>query len=331
MKLKELDSNVSLSNKNRLDNKKFFKEYVGLRYEHNKAFKAVINQLRMQNYENANQLLENIVTYGPNKTEGFRFRGEFYFTYQRYLPAWEQYDQILKVIPRDIEALFITSLCAYILNDFTEYNDRLKLIKYQAPHMAVKLEYYIELITKFTSKNHFKQELDSDIDIDLIILYGKKVEDNGSLSQSSQDRIREAINVSKKYEHADIIALGGAVHNKHFEAAALNDSLIENGIDSERIILDMTGLDVVIETFSVVELLTQKPYKNLLILSYSDDLPRQYLSLTAAVFEKHFTDINIYGVSHDEPQTTELSEIERLKSWHSTLRSAGVFTKAFFK
>lgn len=331
MKLKGLESDISLFNKHRLDNKRFFKEYVGLRFENNKVFRPIISQLRMQNYENANQMLENLVTYGPNKTDAFRFRGEFYFTYHQYLGAWEQYDQILKKHPLDTEALLISSVCAFVLNDLDEYNERLKILKFHTPHVALKLEFYIDLITKYNSLKPFKTTLSDETDIDFIILYGERRPSSGELSADLHSRLQKTLTLANKFTEADLIALGGPVHNKHYEAVASYNWLIEHGISAERIILDMSGLDVVTQTFAIIDLVKQNQYKNLLISSNYDVLPRQFLSLYAALHENQLNDVELNGVIINDSGSVCIPDIESLKIWHTTFRSAGVFTKQFFK
>lgn len=331
MKLKDLDSSISFFNKNRLDNKKLFKEYIGLRFENNKEFKPIINQIRMQNYENANQMLEKSVKYGVHKMDAFRFRGEFYFTYQEYLGAWEQYDQILKNDSRDIEALFISSVCAYALGDIDEYDDRLKHLKFYSPHITDKLIFYIQLISKYNTVNLFDDDPTSISKVDLIILFGKKLPSNGELSESYLSRLERTLEFSQRYPNSDIIALGGAVHNKHYEAIASYEWLIENGVSAKRVILDMVGLDVVAQTLSVIDLLQQEGYTDLLIISDSDMLPRQYLTLTAALHERHLSNVKLHGLNHEDVNHKTISRIECLKCWHSALRAAGVFTKQFYK
>lgn len=331
MKLKDLETTIELFNKNRIDNKKFFREYIGDRFEQQHKFKPIINQLRMQNYEKANQLLSQLIDINPRDIDALRFRGEFYFTYSKYLAAWEQYDQILKLEPRDREALTISTICACALGDYIEYDDRLKVISFHYPHIASKIEYYIHLIMEHKELNDFDDKLEDDVEIDLIVLFGKKLYKDGQFPPDLSHRLEQTLTLSRKFPKSDILSLGGAVHNRHYEAVATYNWLVDKGISEKRLILDMTGLDVPTQSMAVIDLITQNHYQNVLILSRPEYLPRHYLSLTASLNGNNLDQIQLHAINQEVIEHVDIPEREQLKIWQTTFRSAGVFTKAFYQ
>lgn len=329
MKLKDLNADVTLFNKHRFDNKRFYKEYIGFRFEHLKEFRPIINQLRMQNYQNANDMLEELVRDKQNNIDAYRFRGEFYFTYQQYQAAWEQYDQILKIESRHKEALLMSSACAFILNERAEYEERMKVLKFIAPQTANKLDKYLIAIQDFLANLPIKNVSSQHSTINLIILYGKSLPDSGEISPSLLTRLEKVLSLAKKNQQSDILALGGPVHNKHIEALTVYNWLSKHGIAEQRLILDMTGLDVVIQTLAVIDFLKEKPHKKLWIVSENDVLPRQFFTLRMALKENGFTDVKLTPMGTPSESSEGIPEIERLKIWHSVLRAVGIFAKDF--
>lgn len=330
MKLRRSQTKITFFNKNRRHQTGFFKEHIALRYRDNDLLQPAIQQIRNQNYQKANLLLGKLAQQYPNNLDVLRLRGEFFFTYFSYLSAWEQYDIILKLKPHDQEALVISSACAYILRKEKEFISRLTILKYRYPHLADKLMYYLKLNQTYFRKLDFPTQIPKESKIDLIILFGKQINHDGSLSNELLDRMKTALSAAVSYKQAKIITLGGAIHNQYYEGEVLHNWLTDHHIQPQRIILDLSGLDLVSETFAVLDVIRQNNYKNILILSSKNDLPRHYLSLEAAINSENLYNITLYPVNNPQNNLLEISAKEQTKSWQSTLRSAGVFSSKFY-
>ncbi|MBG9981957.1 YdcF family protein [Aerococcaceae bacterium DSM 111020] len=183
----------------------------------------------------------------------------------------------------------------------------------------------------YFKKTDFPIDFPKETDIDLIILYGKQINHDRTLSKELDSRMMKALQAANCYSNADIITLSGAVHNQYFEGEVLHNWLIDHGVQVQRILLDLTGLDVVSETLAVVEVIAHEKFQNILILSSPNDLPRHFLSLKAAIHSHQLEGISIFPMNHLKEWRVKIPILEQTKSWQSTLRSAGIFTAEFYK
>ncbi|MGX7107305.1 ElyC/SanA/YdcF family protein [Hutsoniella sourekii] len=325
MKLKEASLRPTVENANdSTQTKKFYTQYVGEYYLHHPAFTKVINRIKIRNMNQAIDLLDLMIAEGKEVTSAYRLKGEIYSFYGHYLAAWEQFDQILKINRRDKQALFLSTFFAKVCLDDDAVRERLRYVKMISPQLAQLIIDTYNFIERNNQRTDFESQIPDDTRFDCLIIYGHRLKNNGDFTDILKKRLQKSLEYAKIHPQADIIIAGGPVHNSYHEALAINKWLIEQGVDSKKIILDLTTLSLVACTNGIVDSLKQSDYRKICIISTIQHLPRMWLSLKSRIDYLKMP-IEVYGVSYEEEHPITIPAVEISKSYDSVIRSMDLF------
>lgn len=91
----------------------------------------------------------------------------------------------------------------------------------------------------------FHPDISKSPDADIVILLGGGIDKNGNLPESVKARVDVTAEYLKTNPDAIVVATGGSLKNLPEEAPAIMDSLIEKGIEPDRILIENHALDTI--------------------------------------------------------------------------------------
>jgi vancomycin permeability regulator SanA len=75
----------------------------------------------------------------------------------------------------------------------------------------------------------------------VIVVFGNKVNVDGSLSERLESRMLRALEMNKKFPNAELFVSGGLEKEGHLEGTKMANYLIKNGVSKDRISIDNEG------------------------------------------------------------------------------------------
>lgn len=318
-----------LENRNDIQNANFFHEYIGTRYLSKKSFANVFYQLKKRNKQTAVELLNRKLKFKPNNIDAMRFKAEIYFCNNLYLEAWDVLEDLLYLLPKDPEGLFLSAICAHIANKVSEKEEKLKQLQFISKRLFEEFNQIVHLVESNKNRLDFSQDIPKEIQFDVFILHGERLKENGEMTDSAKARVQLACEMLDEFPSAKVIVCGGPVHNNYLEGLASYNYLLHLGINEQRIIMDVSTLDIVSNVVTVSEIILQQAFKNVCIVSTSDLLARRWLALTCR-FKYLGLRQPVYGIAKNFGEIEEIPDREIHSMYNTVVRSWGIFEVNFF-
>ncbi len=138
---------------------------------------------------------------------------------------------------------------------------------------------------------------------DLGLILGSKVNEDGSLSESLEQRLKCALNLYNKKRIKYILVSGGLGKEGFYEGTKMKDFLIENGIPSKIIFVDNKGINTLASVKNTLALQKKLKFKSIMIIS-------QYFHLMRAkmLFKKY----GFHNISTSSPKYFEIRDFYSL-------------------
>ena len=132
--------------------------------------------------------------------------------------------------------------------------------------------------------------------VDLILVYGNKVEKNGQPSSRLKSRLDKA---KKLYQDgfSDLIVVSGGFGREGFEeSTVMKEYLVKTGLPANQIIEDKNGYNTAqtAESLFNFKKISQKNFKSVLIISQYYHISRSKLSLQKYGFEVYHAAANLF-------------------------------------
>ncbi|UPQ85037.1 YdcF family protein [Ignavigranum ruoffiae] len=330
MKLKEIRTPLKAKNLNRLSDAKFIELYVGQDYLNQPAFENIYKELKARNYRDVMSLLNNLSAHADYFESAIRFKAEILFFIQEYEASWEHFDQILKIIPHDKQALFLTLTLAEMLEGLESVEDRLVTLRAYDP---ILFNYFFNIIDFIETHNklaNFEMHHKNSTEFDVFIVFGQQLNDDGSLSEKLKKVLKKCLKLYLRNPEAKFILCGGAVHNKYFESIHMFNYLVSKGVPSSNLIINATSTHTIGNVIESIQIICNLQAQNIGIISSQDHLPRAYLSIMARSrhLGHHFT---IDCFCFEKPYSIHIPKEEQYLSYYTTLRMLDLTSKSNFE
>lgn len=303
---------------------------LGESYRQQPAFVPILEDLNRRQYRNGLHKLDQLMEKGSNRLDAIRLKAEVFATLEYHAAAWEQYAQILKHFPGDSQALFQTAVLATILGEAEEAQSRKQELEEHHPSLAVLLNILLTFIGRNQSRTDFEEQIGQETPIDVLAVYGLGLGEAGDYPEQLVNRLKKTVLYAQRYPAADIIVSGGAVTTPFNEAVAMRKWLMEQGIPGGRIILEPLAKDTVGNSLGITSIVRGMHYQSCCVITSLTHLPRAWMSLVAS-FNREGLALPVYGAALEEPHSLSIPQSELRLSYHTTLRSAGLFTKNDFR
>lgn len=119
-------------------------------------------------------------------------------------------------------------------------------------------------------------------DADLLVVFGTKINEDGTPSAGLKARLDETVFVYRKHVALLIFVSGGLGKEGYNEAKVMADYLLTQNIPREAVILDEKGVNTRATVRNVVELCTKQHFKSVIAISQYYHLPRIQLAFKQA-------------------------------------------------
>ena len=114
---------------------------------------------------------------------------------------------------------------------------------------------------------------------DIGLVFGSKVELDGSPSLRLRARLDRTIELYKKGYFPTVIVSGGIGKEGYDEASVMQDYLVSHGIPKERVIMDNAGATTFATAKNTVKIIHQNHLGSVLVISQYFHIPRAKLAL----------------------------------------------------
>lgn len=268
--------------------------------------------------------LDTVVTEHPEHLDAYRLQAEVYLINQNYEAALSQLDQILRQDITDLHALGVSSIVMHLLGDTEGEAERLDALMQLSPEAAQAVTEMLDqadtlLHTEYTSQPR------TEIIPDAIAVYGQTPKKNGTPSAGMLSRLERALEMAHKYPDAKLILSGGDVRTPFTEASVMQQWLLEQGIEAERILLDEDARDTCGNAIGTLKLLQEMEADSVLVVGTLLHLPRAVTTTT--LYAQHIG-YPLHIDSAGGGETVVLDEGELRYAYVNAARAAGLFTKS---
>ncbi|MGO4936835.1 YdcF family protein [Fundicoccus sp. Sow4_H7] len=299
---------------------------IGQSFENEPALQPILKQANSWNLKTAIRQLDYLIDYYPMyKTKAIRLKAEIYGTSDQYQAAWELWDQILAEKPSDLQALFLTTIYAHILNSPNYYIERYVQLNKYFPNAANRLTQLISFIDRFKANNKLWRLGQKQEPLDGMLLFGKEIESDGSISETLEARLEATLRLANDHPNAKIIVSGGAVANQYNEAETMSKWLMARNIMPNRIIIEPNAKDTVGNALESAPFILNHHLKSIAAISSAEHLPRAWMSLKAHP-KLLLNQINISAFAPIEERYREIPENEQKMSYTTVLRVSQHFS-----
>lgn len=266
----------------------------------------------------------------PDYLNTYRLQAEVYLVNKNYKEAFSQLDRILRRDPSDIHALSLSILAAKVTGEKEQVKNRLEALKYISP----EAEEAVHNVLKYSDANNAKKvnygsDQLTDMVPDIIAVFGQSPNPDGTPSPALITRLEKTKEMAERYPDIPIVLSGGAVRYEHAEADVMAKWLIENGISSERLILDDIARDTPGNAVGMVKTFKEHGANKVLAVGTILHLPRATTVLKVYADAVGY-DITIDSAGGGTPPSASKQEGERLYTYVNALRAGFLYTKDDF-
>lgn len=267
--------------------------------------------------------LDTVVSEHPDHLDAYRLQAEVYLINQNYEAALSQLDQILRRDITDLHALGVSSIVLHLLGNTEGEQERLAALEQLCPAAAQAVADMLAQADALLYAPYSSQP-QTDTQPDAIAVYGQTPKKNGTPSAGMLSRLERALEMAQKYPEAKLILSGGDVRTPYTEASVMEQWLLEQGVEPERIILDEKARDTYGNAIGTLEALQQMEADSVLIIGTMLHLPRAVTTTT--LYAQHLG----YPLAIDSAgggETAVLDEGEVRYAYVNAARASGLFTK----
>lgn len=303
---------------------------LGTSYTGLPKFASVLTALNAGQFKAGLKKIDQLIQNPETFIDAVRLKAEVYATFEEHLAAWKQFERILDVEPYDKQALFMTVVLATILEKEATAESRQQVLKERFPQLEKELRGLLEFILMYQQQTDFEDQIDKDISIEVLAVYGFGLNEDGSFPAVLKSRLEKTVEYARNYPWAEIIVSGGAVTTPFNEAVEMKKWLVEQGINEQRILLDPVAKDTVGNSIGITAIVKLKQYQSCCVITSLAHLPRAWMSLVAS-FKREKMSISVYGAACEKPKSIAVPKSELTLSYHTTFRAAGLFEKKDFE
>lgn len=296
-------------------------------YEEDVYLKEIVTAFRRWEWSTVYGELSKLEQEHPDYLDIYRLQAEVYLINKNYEAALSQLDQILRQNPKDVHAIAVSVIVKRILGDSEGEKQRLLYLEKISLDAAKAIQELLENVEKGFLIDG-SAPLPDGITFDAIVVFGQSPKSNGKPSSGMIERLEKTKEMALQYKDAWVIVSGGPVRTEFAEADVMQEWLIENGIEKERILLDAQARDTVGNAIGIVSLLEEKDAHSVLAVATNLHLPRAMTTLSFYSNQVGYK-MELIGVGNGEIPVENKGE--QLYTYVCSARAARLFSKSDFE
>ena len=125
--------------------------------------------------------------------------------------------------------------------------------------------------------------------VDVAVILGNKVEENGKPSERLQCRLDRAVELYNKKYFKYVIVSGGVGKEGFDEAKVMKEYLIKQGVPEEKIFMDSQGNNTLLTAKNSKKIMDSKDLKSVMVISQFYHISRTKLAFKKVGFEKVYS------------------------------------------
>lgn len=300
----------------------------GESYINNDVLKPIVHLANEWKFGDVEEALESLRKDQAADDEtihlSYMLEAEILIIGSQFSKALEQMNFYLAIYPNDLQALFLSALVSKQLGNETEMLTYINRLEEVSPSLADILKNLLAFVEQHIGQVDLEEDIPTDIAFDVIVLYGNRMEEDGSMSKALTSRLEKTLVLLEQFPDAKLLASGGAALTPYSEAEAMMEWLIEHGIDKKRIYMDEVAKDTVGNIFGYEKLLKRYDlqfdnYCNVTSLSH---LARAWMGFVAAFKRNKIPFKGIYAAAPEPPNAITVSEKELGFTLFTVVRAA---------
>lgn len=296
-------------------------------YEADPYLKEAVVSFRRWEWSAMYTTLSRLEQEQPDYLDLYRLQAEAYLINKNYEAALSQLDQILRHNIEDIHALSVSIMIKRILGESEGEQQRLAYLEQISLEAARDIQALLEKVEEEIQIDGSNMPPEGK-EFDAIVVFGQSPKSNGQPSSGMLERLEKTKEMALRYPNTFLIVSGGPVRTEFAEADVMRNWLVENGIASERILLDLEARDTVGNAIGIVNLLKEQDAHCVLAVATNLHLPRAVVTLSLYGDYVGYK-MELTGVGNGEIPVENKGE--RLYTYVCAARAAGLFTKSDFQ
>jgi tetratricopeptide (TPR) repeat protein len=300
----------------------------GESYKENKKLKPIVdlaNQWKFGDMNKALNVLRNdTIIDEETLLLSYMLETEMLIIGNNFKEAREQLKVYLKYAPKDLQALFLGALVAKQLEnerEMMQYIDKLQDI---SPELTEILKELIGFVDEYRGRVDLEELIPENVVFDAIVLYGNRMEEDGSMSKALASRLEKTLILLEKFPEAKLLASGGAALTPYSESEAMLNWLTEHGIDEDRIYMDEVAKDTVGNIFGYERLLEKHnlQFDNYCCVTSLSHLARAWMGFVQGLKRNEIPFERVYAAAPEAPNSIEVPKEELVFTLFTVVRSA---------
>lgn len=300
----------------------------GSSYLGHAALKPIVDLANEWHYGDMQEALKNLRTAAGVGQESihlsYMLEAEILITHNRFSEALERLNIFLDEYPEDLQALFLAAAVSAQLKNENEKRHYLERLQEVCQPLADIFRRLLAFVNEHIGQVDLEERIPEDVAFDAVVLYGNRMEEDGSMSEALEKRLEKTLALLEKYPKAKLLASGGAALTPFSEADAMMEWLTDRGIDRERIYMDeyakdtvgnIVGYEMLIEEYN----LELNHYCCVTSLSH---LARVWMAFIVGMERNEVPFESIHAAASEAPGSIEVPEIERFFTLFTVIRSA---------
>lgn len=274
-----------------------------------------------------------LIKENPNFAEGYRLKMILATVSDQYEMFFEATDTLLELIPTDPQALLLKGVYCRSLKRLDDYGDCVQRLKSTNTQVSQALLNMVADVDKFWEKQ-IMSSVPSGISEKMSILaLGSPANDDGTPRPRLLGTLTRTLEAANAYPAADIFVTGAAVSTNMPEAIAMKNWLVERGIDSQRIIMEMKARDTVGNYVNIAPMLEERKVIKVMLVTVYYHLNRSSI-LADSIFKQMGLSVEIIAVAGESNLHNEALEkrmvIERAASYRDLARALELYESKDF-
>lgn len=254
-----------------------------------------------------------------------RLKAEVLSTHDEIWSALVVYQEILRVVPDDLHALFLVTFYAHRNQLEGLYNYYLDQFRHYHPAWAQELLKILTFINRYRGCMVLENSIQAEDDFDCLVLCGNTVEETGLPSDNLLTRLNKFLEMAEKYPQAHLVVSGGAINSSVNEGNTMRQWLIDQGIVSDRITVDPTAKDTVGNILAFSHVIREYGYDNICLISSLSHTPRAWMGLVLNLYSWGYQ-ASVKAAAPELPGSSECPGGELSLTYTTVIRAGRYFS-----
>lgn len=300
----------------------------GTSYLEYSDLKPIVDLANAWRYGDMQEALKDLRTVDTVDQEiihlSYMLEAEVFITHNLFPEALERLTIFLDKYPNDLQALFLAAAVSAQLENEYEKLHYLEKLEDVCQPLANIFRRIVGFVNEHIGQVDLEERIPEGVAFDAIVLYGNRMEEDGSMSEALERRLEKTLELLEKYPNAKLLASGGAALTPFSESDAMTEWLTDRGVARERIYMDEFARDTVGNIIGYEMLLKEYDltFDHYCCVTSLSHLARAWMGFVVGMERHEVPFESIHAAAPEAPNSIEVPEIERFFTLFTVIRSA---------